>query len=167
MMKQYHLDMPDVNAKSHDPKDMLQGVSLCGRGALTLLAKFPDFLALLTGSSKAAKAQHTNIVAAVKSFVKYWNTVSRPFDASNPKARGEKAKNLRDLGQAFVKGFKTATSASSCTYYMHLMMAEIPRLVMTCPVDVHLASGMAGEQVIMILCLVPQTFPCSRMSHKG
>ena len=150
MLLEHHLDMPAVNEKSHDPKDFMQNVSLCGRHALTLLVRFEDFLQLILplDATKFEKAEHKRCSDAVKAFVSYWNVLARPFDASNGTARAAKSKLLSKTGDDFVIAFQKASTSSACTYYMHLMRVELPQVVLTCPVDVHLASGMAGEQVI-------------------
>ena len=160
MLKEHHLDMPTVKAKSKNIDAEYKKVSLCGRHATTLLTHFPDFLAMLESTTALSKdaedeadAENSRIRECLLSFVSLWNFLCDVFSPSDAKnafgntPREQKAVDLEKEARNFVKLFSLASSTKDVTYYMRLVYCEIPRRIRTCPVDIHLASGMAGEQV--------------------
>ena len=150
LLSEYNISIPNVKKKSNDAAaKALKGVSLCGRQAMEILTHFEEFLAMVITDPTKLSADHKRAMKAYLAFVDVWNVLVRVFDPTVPGARVEKANKVEALGKKFVTAFAKAASNKAVTVYMRLLYCEIPRIIKICPVDIHLASGMAGEQVLI------------------
>ncbi len=149
LLAAHNIDMPRVVKRKLGAKFALGRVSLCGRQAKLVLEHFEEFLQFLPILDLQA------ITTCIKSFIELWNLLSMPVP---PEQRTSKATQVKVQGQRWVSQFCQLTSSAEATWYMRALLCEIPRLINECPVDIHLASAMSGEQgsTILRLCTLLQ-----------
>lgn len=144
MLEFQSLSMPTVALRSKlVSTDQLSTLSLTGRHAKTLLQHFNVYLSVLADTLDSQKL--TNYILVKDAFFDYYNALVKL--AETEQARKEKSERIATLGLNFVSLFAKHASSKDVPFYMRLIVCEIPRFTANCPLDIHLASGSAGEQV--------------------
>ncbi len=129
--------------KKSDTRASTFRVSFMGRQAVIFLENYREFFKAVGHDGRAE--------AAVDAFIECWNVIATPCDASSPERRSEKSNAIQASGAVFVNAFATLVSRSDVSWYMRLLLCEIPRVVLECPVDISLASGQSIERVNQVV----------------